>query len=274
MTNSPQQQGDQPTPDGAYPAYPGAPAPYSTPPRRGGKTGLIIAGVIGLVAGIGIGVGGFALATNDDDPEPRSDGPPASRVPITTPSDWNTTTTSAPAQPADGAYTMSEVGNACDLVDPTRLYGWAGSTPKDAPYHREAPPYELACSVSFLGFSADQTHYNEAGIEFNATFTEAGADPAYDGWKTDDTEATGAGLASGDVTGIGTKGYWHSNIPEPGTNGSYDGGDYIVGVQDDNVSIRVRIALLRQPGEPPVNWEDVSALARSQVQQSLNALRT
>lgn len=236
---------------------------YQEPPGK--KANPVVIGVIALVVGIGIGVGGFALVT-DDDPGPGTGQPPVSRVPITTPTDWNTTT-SGPAAPADGDYSMSSVGDACDLIDPTLLHRW-GSTPRQPLEGWKNEPTDLACQASFTAPAADRTHVNEIGINFEARFTEG----AYDEWKDEDTGTTGAGLASGEVTGLGAEGYWHSVVTDPAAGDSYGGGDYIVGVRDSNVSVRVRIAVLRQPGEPPVSWDEVGAMARSQVQRALKGL--
>jgi hypothetical protein len=290
MTTSPPEPGPEPTPANAahpsgstqtpaiagpaapaqWPAYPvaGLDQPGYRQPPTGRKTGVIVTAVVALAAGVGIGAGAMALATDDDDPAPAADSGSVSRVPITTPSDWNTTT-SAPAEPADGAYSMAAVTNACDLVDLTALYRW-GATPRQPADHWENQPTDLSCQASFVTLAADQTHYNEAGINFDAAFTQNGADPAYAEWKDEDTTATGAGLASGDVTGLGTEGYWHSEIADTGTVGM----SYIVAVRDDNVSVRVRLSLLRQPGEPPVTWEELAAVARPQVEKALAALRT
>jgi hypothetical protein len=256
MTHIPQ------TPDNAYPST-GSSYP---PPPGPSKTSLIATGVVALVVGIGIGVGGFVLAT-DDDPEPRAGGSTVSNVPITTPSDWNTTT-SAPAPPVDGDYSMNSVSDACQLIDPTLLHKW-GSTPSQPLKGWKNEPTDLACQVSFKALAADQTHYNEVGINLEAWFSQAGAESAYDDWKGEDTGTTGDGIASGEVTGIGSEGYWHS---EAAVGSSYGGGDYVVAVRDGNVSVRVRVTLLRQPGEPAVSWDEVSAMARSQVQRALDRL--
>lgn len=262
---------DPPTPENAdpaghapFPAYPGT----GQPPPPGRKANPIAIGVIALVAGIGIGVGGFALVTGDADPAPGTGKPPVSRVPITTPTDWNTTTT-GPAPAAEGDYSMSSVSDACDLIDPTLLHRW-GSTPRQPLEGWKNEPTDLTCQASYTAPAADRTHSNEIGINFEARFTEVGADPAYEEWKDQDTGDTGAGTASGEVTGIGAEGYWHTVSIAPGD--SYGGGDYIVAVRDSNVSVRVRIPVLRQPGEPPVSWDEVGAMARSQVQRALNGL--
>ena len=129
-------------------------------------------------------------------------------------------------------------------------------------------PTDLACQASYTAPAANQTHSNEIGINFEARFTEG----AYAEWKDEDAGTTGAGLASGAVTGIGAEGYWHTVIIDPETETSYGGGDYIVAVQDSNVAVRVRIAVLRQPGEPAVSWDEVGAMAKAQVKRALDGL--
>jgi hypothetical protein len=277
VTDTPQEPGDQPTPV-PLPAYPdtghGQPAygyqPYQPPPPPPGggrKTGLIVTGVLGLVAGVVIGVAGFAAAT-DDDAEPSAGTDQVSRVPITTPPTSTTSTESAEGVD-EGDYSMSSVGNACDLIDPTLLHKWSAE-PQEAPYHRETQPSSLGCTVGFVSLSkVDQVHYNQAGLELEAEFTTGGANPAYDSWKDDDTETTGSGLASGDVTGLGAQAYWHSEIETSGDVGR----TYIIAVQDSNVSVRVRFTLLRVAGEPPVSWAEMNAVARSEIQQALNGLK-
>ena len=269
MTTSPQESGDQPTthsadPVGApapvaYPAYPGTgyqPAP--APPGRGGTTGLVIAGVIGLAAGIGIGIGGMAIAANDD-PEPS-----ASNAPIDTAS---TTSTGGPDH--QSRYSMSSVTNACDLIDPTLLHQWS-ATPEGAPVNRETRPSSLSCTAKFSTPSTVTTYQNNnAEIQFEAEFVEDGAAATYDSWKRHDTHTTGAGLSSGEVTGIGAKGYWHSEVDD-----TLSMQQYFVGVQDGNVVARVRIILWLADDEPAVSREDLDKVARSEVRMALDGLRT
>lgn len=235
---------------------------YQQPPGR--KISPIAIAVIALVVGIGIGVGGFALVSGDEEPEPGAGAPTTGRVPITTPTDWNTTT-SEPAPPADGDYSMAAVSDACDLIDPALLHKW-GATPRQPLEGWKNEPTDLACQASFTAPAADRTHSNEIGINFDAQFTET----AYAEWKDQDTGDTGAGKASGAVAGLGAEGYWHTVTLGPGD--SYGGGDYIVAVRDSNVAVRVRIAVLRQPGEPPVSWDEVGAMAKAQVKRALDGL--
>ncbi|MFF3228804.1 hypothetical protein ACFYV7_38830 [Nocardia suismassiliense] len=74
----------------------------------------------------------------------------------------------------------------------------------------------------------------------------------------------------GDITGIGTQGYWHTAVSD---SSHTTGTDYVVGVQDSNVSVRVRIPILRQHGEPSVNLDELGTIARNQAQQTLNRLK-
>lgn len=252
MTNPPWEPGDQPGP--GNPGY-----GYQPPPPGGRKTGLI-GGVIGLVVGVGIGVAGFAIASGDD-PRNSTGTAPVSRPPIET----GTTSTSTSDRPDQGAYSMSSVGNACDLVDPTLLTRWA-ATPYGTPEHWESPPSRLTCSLRYATPSAvDPYQHNEAGISLDAEFTQ----DAYDDWKQRDTATTGAGLASGDVTGLGSRGYWRSETDDTSKTRL----SYLVAVQDDNVSVRVRLSLSLGDGEPPVTWEEMNTVVRAEIQLALDALR-
>lgn len=167
---------------------------------------------------------------------------------------------------------MNGIADACDLVDPSPLHKWS-SAPDRAPYHHETPPTDdrpgrLSCQFTYKSQSGDGVHWNQAAIDLEVEFTAAGAAPAYDEWKHEDT--TGPGANSGEVTEIGSQGYWHT-----ATSDSSDttGLDYVVGVQDDNVSLRVRIPVLRQHGEPPVNPDELGVIARNQARQTLDGLK-
>ncbi|MDE1675293.1 hypothetical protein [Nocardia gipuzkoensis] len=109
---------------------------------------------------------------------------------------------------------------------------------------------------------------DEAGIGLQAQFTGAGAAPAYDRWKQTDTGAAGSGRASGEVTGIGTQGYWHTATTDTG-----NGMTYIVAAQDSNVSVRIEVAVLRAKGEPSVNREELATIAENQARKALDGLK-
>lgn len=284
MTNSPQEPGDQPdnaasadppaehtaipnadpapTPQPApyaYPSYPAMP-PQPMPPAAGKRTGVIVAAVIGLVAGIGIGAGTVAIASSDSSTPTASTRTP----PIVT-----TTSESAEEDP-EGAYSMDSVTNACDVVDPTLLHRWGPTTPRIGPENLETRPRWLACDVSYADPSlVDEFATNESGMNFEAEFTEGEATPAYDDWKRRDTDTTGSNLAFGEVTGIGSQGYWFSERADSLMNAV----SYTVAVQDSNVSVKVRISLNRGDGEPPVTWEEMDEVAKAEVQLALEGLK-
>ncbi|MGW4845762.1 hypothetical protein [Nocardia brasiliensis] len=185
-----------------------------------------------------------------------------------------TPSAAATAAPPPGNYAMSKAANACDLVDPTVLHQWS-STPDQPPAHHETQPSaygpgSLTCQIGYKSLAGDGVHWNQAAIDLRVEFTTAGTAPAFDEWKRKDTGTTGSGLSSGDVPGIGAQGYWHTAVSD---SSSSTGMDYVVGVQDSNVSVRVRIPILRQHGEPPVHLDEVGAIARNQVQRALDALR-
>lgn len=270
MTTSPQEPEAGPAaysanpaaaqPPVTYPAYPGTgyAAPHPAPPGRAGRTGLVIAAVIGLVVGIGIGVGAMAIATGDDDRAPSAGVAPTDTA--------GPTPTGSPGP--QGRYSMSAVANACDLIDPTLLHRWS-STPEGGPVNRETRPTSLSCTVKYATPSTVATYQkNRAQIEFTAEFTEGAADAAYDSWKRHDTHTTGAGLSSGEVTGIGAKGHWHSEVDD-----ALSMQRYVVCVQDGNVVVRVLIILWMADGEPPVRRSDLDEVARSEARMALDGLR-
>ncbi|MEU1982964.1 hypothetical protein [Nocardia sp. NPDC019395] len=253
------------------PGYPPSP-PYPPPPTGNSRTGLAIAGVLGLVLVLVIGVViGFVAGGGDSDGESAavtaSPGAAAQSSPA------QATTTAAP-KPAPGIYSMNGVTNACDLVDPTPLHRWS-STPDQPPYHAENPPStdsggDMTCQFSYKSLSSDGAHYYQVAIELDVEFTAAGAAPAYDEWKLGDTAAE-PGHASGEVTGIGAQGYEATWVTDQEYYGSMT---YVVGVQDSNVSVKVRIPVMRQLGEPQVSLDELGAIARNQAQRTLDRLRT
>ncbi|WP_280415367.1 hypothetical protein [Nocardia carnea] len=245
------------------------PPPQFIPAPTGrGKAGLIAAGVVGLVIVLAAGVLiGVIIAGGGSDHRPAAVAPSSSAA--ARPSSTAATT---PPQVAPGMYSMNGIGNACDLVDPTPLHKWS-STPDQAPYHHETPPSgddpgRLSCQFTYKSQSGDGVHWNQAAIDLQVEFTAPGAAPAYDEWKQEDT--TGPGGNSGEVTGIGSRGYWHTATEDTSHT---IGLDYIVGVQDDNVSLRVRIPILRQLGEPVPNTDELGVIARDQARQTLDGLK-
>lgn len=76
-------------------------------------------------------------------------------------------------------------------------------------------------------------------------------------------------MAFGAVTGIGTQGFWHSEVfGDLVTNTTY-----VVCVQDGNVSVRVRLNFTREKGVSAVGRNDLEPIAESQARKTLNGLR-
>ncbi|MGW1739678.1 hypothetical protein ACWCPQ_12795 [Nocardia sp. NPDC001965] len=261
---------DQEHPISGYgPPGPGyrPPPQFASSPSRP-RPGLIVAVVVGLVvvlaAGVMIGVliadgGGGLPPTAVAAPGGTAAKPPAAA-----------TTTPLP-EGAPGPYSMNAIADACDLVDPTPLHKWSAA-PDGAPYHHENPPSadapgSLSCQFGYKSQSADGVHWNQAAIDLRVEFTAAGAAPAYDQWKHED--ATGPGAKSGEVSGIGSQGYWYTATAD---SSDTTGLDYVVGVQDGNVSVRVRIPVLRQHGEPAVDPDELGVIARDQARRALEGL--
>ncbi|WP_227997526.1 hypothetical protein [Nocardia australiensis] len=249
--------------------YPPPPPKFMSSPTGHGKPGLIAAGVVGLVVVLAAGVViGVIIAGGGSERRPAAVA--ASSSAPARPSTLATTTPLQEAAP--GLYSMNGIANACDLVDPTPLHRWS-STPDQAPYHHETPPSNhdpgsLSCQFSYKSQSGDGVHWNQAAIDLRVEFTAAGAAPAYDEWKQEDT--TGPGANSGEVAGIGSRGYWHTATSDSSNS---TGLDYVVGVEDDNVWLRVRIPILRQHGEPPLNPDELRVIAGNQARQALDGLR-
>ncbi|WP_063047335.1 hypothetical protein [Nocardia pseudovaccinii] len=231
----------------------------------------MVVGVLGLVVVLGLGVV-IGVVVGDTD-----SGSAAAPAPSSTSASSSAaaTTMTSRREPAPGIYSMSGIANACDLVDPVPLHRWS-SIPREAPVHQEFPPNNsdggnLYCALRYTSPStvADDATVDEAGIGLQAQITGADDAPAYDSWKRTDTAATGSGRASGEVTGIGAQGYWHTATTDTG-----NGMTYIVGVQDSNVSVRVEVAVLRAKGEAPVNRDELAAIAEIQARRALDGLKS
>ncbi|MFI6957239.1 hypothetical protein ACIBJI_27695 [Nocardia sp. NPDC050408] len=224
------------------------------PPSTGSRTALIVAGVLGLVVVLGLGVV-IGIVVGGGDSSSESAGASATAR-------WET-----------GTYSMNAITNACDLVDPTPLTKWS-PTPKGAPEHRERRPtaYEsgsLKCDAGYTSATAGEFPMNKAGMSVEAEFTNGAAPPFYDHWKHADVATPEAESASGEVTGIGNQGYWYSEV----RGNLVANMAYIVCVQDGNVSVRVKISLTREQGSPAVRREELDSIARSQVRRTLDGLR-
>ncbi|MEV0061144.1 hypothetical protein [Nocardia sp. NPDC050718] len=250
-------------PQAGYPQQPPPPygpgyqqPAYGMPPRpSGNKNGLIIAGVVGLLAVVSIGVVGVAVATRDD------------------PSDPLTSMENDRKKKMEGDYAMTSISNACSLIDPTVLKKWS-SDPKGSPEHKETQPTSstggrLSCTADYSSKSPRSKYQtNDAEIDLDVEFNDAYGDPSYTRWKEYDTGTSGSGLASGPVTGIGAEGYWKSetrDVVGPRLT-------YTVAVADSNVSVKVQITLSRAEGET-INTDEVATVAKAQAQKALTGLK-
>lgn len=228
-----------------------APAP---PPSGGGsKTGWIVGGVIGLVVLVGIGIGVIAVATDDSSP---------------------ISPLGSDKKNMDGNYSMANITNACSLIDASAVTKWS-STSKGSPTHTETKPTDYSggsmnCKASYTSKSgSSKYHDNEAEITLDVGFTSAYGGPTYDSWKQMDTGTTGSGRASGDLTGIGSQGYWHT---ETSDYSSFTVQEYTAAATDSNVSVKIKIDLDRGPGES-ISKEEMAAVAKEQLQKALTALK-
>ncbi|WP_067674085.1 hypothetical protein [Nocardia miyunensis] len=234
----------------AYYSSPGQgnPAPWPYPPQtRPDRTGWIIGGIFAVVVVLGIGVGIGMLAGGSG-----SSGTAGN--PVAAPS----------------IYSMDGVGNACDLVDTGPLKKWS-STPISAPEHREERPGpdgggSLSCRI---GYSTDGDPLQEARILLDVDFTNGSAPPYYEHWEKRETGKIGAGLSSGKVTGLGSEGYWHSEV----TGDLVIDTSYIVCVLADNVTVHVQLQFVRDKDVSQVSRDNLDPIARAQVRATLDKLR-
>jgi hypothetical protein len=242
MTESDHGRADQWGVNGPAPDFFATAGNALPPPPKPRRTAWIVAGVVALVVVLAVGVGiGVVLR--------QSAGQP-------------------PKPAATPVYSMNAVSNACDLVDPAPLTKWS-STPAGPPEHSEARPDatgagSLSCRIYFSGDAV-----NTAGIIVDAEFTNGNAPSAYDNWQRGDAAKTGVGKASGPVTGIGAKAYWHTEVF----------GDlvidtrYLLAVLDGNVSVRVRLNVSRDKDDSQVQREELESVAKAEARRALNGLK-
>lgn len=236
--------GSSATAGNAPPPYLGRPQPPHgyQPPARPRRTVWIVAGAAAsvIVLGAGVAIGVVARQSAHQPPKPAT----------------------APT------YSMDSVSDACDLVDPAALTAWS-SIPTGPPQHQEDRPSatdagSLSCRI---GYASDNP-VDTAEILVDADFTNGSARPAYDNWEGGDTAKTGAGMTSGSITGLGTRGYWHSQ--------SF--GDlvvttrYVLAALDGDVSVRVRLNVSRDKDAPQVRGDQLESIAEAQVRRTLNGL--
>lgn len=236
-----------------YPSPPPYPPPAQPPPRspsppspsRTRRADWIALGLAALV--LVLGIGGIVVIRVG-----HSSGKPAARA-------------------TGPEYSMTGISDACDLVDPTPLTKWS-PTPYGQPQHKETPP-----SAYYAGSLLCQIDYTTAGdpldganVILDVEFTNGSAPSSYANWKRGYAAKTGPGVTSGPVTGIGAQGFWHSEVY----------GDLVIAtryalcVQDDNVSVRIRLDFSRQQGVAPVDRNVLEPIAEAEARKALNGLKT
>ncbi|MFF3228803.1 hypothetical protein ACFYV7_38825 [Nocardia suismassiliense] len=232
------------------------PSAYPSPPAGRGKPLLIVAGVVGSVVMLLIGVViGFVARDRDSVGIPTDASPTTRQGPIT--------------------YSMSAITNACDLVDPTPLTKWA-SAPRLDPDHEETPQSGkfgvLRCGVYYGNSTGDKFPMNTAEISVRADVTDGSAARKYDNWKrtTADLADDGSVVTSGEFTGVGTQGYWQF---EADNFGGIVDSKYVICVWDGGVAVQVTIDLSREKESPAVDRDELDAVARSQARKVLDGLR-
>jgi hypothetical protein len=228
------------------PPYPQPGYGYPPPPPKPRRAAWIVAGVVALVIVLGVGVAiGVVLRQSAGQP-PKPATPAAAPV-----------------------YSMNAVSNACDLVDPTPLTTWS-PTPDGPPQHREIRPDatgagSLSCQLRYTSDNA----VNTAEIIVDAEFTNGSAGPSYDNWQRGDAAKTGVGKASGPVTGVGAKGYWHTEVFGDLVTDTR----YLLAVLDGNVSVRVRLNVSRDRDDSQVHNDELESIAKAEARKALNGLR-
>ncbi|MET9260942.1 hypothetical protein [Amycolatopsis sp. NPDC004079] len=213
------------------------------PPAKPRRTGWIVGGVAALVVvlGIGIAVGVVAGQSSERPPEPAA----------------------APG------YSMDHVGNACDLVDPAPLRKWS-PTPTGPPEHKELRPSKLdAGSLSCQLRYSSGNSLDTAEVILDVNFTNGTAPSFYDNWKRGNAAKTGEGKASGPITGIGSQGFWHSEVYGDLVANTR----YVLCVLDGNVSVRVRLNFSRSRDVAQVHRTEVQPIAEAQARKALSGLK-
>ncbi|MEV6274543.1 hypothetical protein [Nocardia sp. NPDC051832] len=230
--------------------FPQQPPPYQRP--KSSKTPWFIAGGVALVLVLGLFAGCAALVSTATDSLDNGGGN------------------------AEGKYAMDTITNACSLIDTSSISKWAKNQ-EGAPEHTETQPKsytggELECSAKYKESSpSSKYHNNTASIKLEVSFLGDGSFSKhdYDSWKQYDTGTTGTGRSSGDVTGLGEQGYWHSEVRDYSSSAVTD---YTVAVQDSNVSVKVEISIDRADGDS-FSKEEVATVAKEQVRKALAGLK-
>ncbi|MBF6173381.1 hypothetical protein [Nocardia blacklockiae] len=255
----PQQSQPQYPQQQAQPGYPAPPyggAPYGQqpyrppyPPKKSSAAPWIIGGVVGLVVLVGVVIGIVAIAA--DDKGGGSGG------------------LSGNDKKPDGNYAMTNITDACTLVDPTVLRKWA-PTPSGANEHTERQPDSsygggsLECRASYTG--AGKYGDDGSDLDFEADFQSKYGTPSFNSWKDYDTKTTGSGRTSGTIAGLGQDAYY--SIYEQSYS-SFVTMDYTCAVLDSNLSAKVKISI---DSSSATNKEDVGTVCKEQLKKALTAL--
>ncbi|MFF0489338.1 hypothetical protein ACFYTQ_09985 [Nocardia sp. NPDC004068] len=231
-------------PYGAPPAYPN---PQYPQPNKGGNTGWIIAGVVGLVVIVGVVIGAVALTSNGGGKSVV--GPDKKKI--------------------DGNYAMTNVTNACTLVDPTVLRKWAPNQ-KGQPTHTERAPHEdfgggsLNCRASYDG--AGKYGSQGSDLTLDVSFQSQYGTPEFNSWKDYDTKTTGSGRASGAIAGLGEQAYYATYEQSYSSFVDYD---YTCAVLDSNMSAKVKFSI--QTTAAP-DKDDLATTCKDQLKKVLAGL--
>ncbi|MBF6333249.1 hypothetical protein [Nocardia transvalensis] len=250
-----QPQPGYPPPPYGQPPYgqqPGYPGPQFPPPQRPrNNTPWILGGVAGLVVIVGIVIGVVALTG-------KSDGGGGGGV------------VGPDKKKIDGNYSMTNVTNACNLIDPTVLRKWAPN-PKGQPTHTERAP-----DSSFGGGSLDcRAAYEGAGkygsqgsdLRLEVSFQSQYSSPQFNSWKDYDTKTTGSGRASGTIAGLGEQAYYATYEQNYSSFASLD---YTCAVLDSNMSARVQLSV---DTTTPTSKEEVGTVCKDQLRKVLAGLK-
>ncbi len=219
---------------------------YPQPPRRGNSALWIIGGVVGVVVIISVVL-----------------------VAVTVHATHSATNSLLGTKKIDGNYAMSNVTNACSLVDLTVLSQWA-PTPKPNPEHTEHAPDgtigggSLECNANYQG--AGQYSTNGAEMDLDVEFQSSFGSPDYNMWKDEDTKTTGTGRDSGTLTDLGEQSYYATYEQD---YSSFDVLEYTCATMDSNLSAKIR---LRIESDNPASKNNVATTCKTQLKKVLTGL--
>ncbi|MGH3664211.1 MAG: hypothetical protein ACRDTQ_20455, partial [Micromonosporaceae bacterium] len=149
----------------------------------------------------------------------------------------------------EGGYSLDNVSNACDLVDPAGIEEWAGDQTKD-PENKEDKGSDyyayVSCSAEFEDDSSEYGNTTSFTLTASTSETSETAKDTYEDREKSAKGKTGSGRESGDVTGVGEDGYFASEVTEYSTFNSVT---YEMSVVDSNLVLECRIYSYLKPGD-------------------------